>query len=47
MILLIRLGAEHDGFNNACASSDSYIMAAVSSPVDNRNPWKFSSCSVY
>ncbi|XP_022324387.2 uncharacterized protein LOC111125156 [Crassostrea virginica] len=40
------LGAEHDGLNNACASSDSYIMAAVSSPVDNRNPWKFSSCSV-
>lgn len=40
------LGAQHDGSGNACDSDDSYIMSAVSRPVQNQNPWKFSTCSV-
>lgn len=40
------LGAGHDGFGNTCNSSDFYIMASYSTPVQNQNPWKFSSCSV-
>lgn len=40
------LSAEHDGTGNSCNSADSYIMAAVAGPVQNQNPWKFSTCSV-
>nr|XP_022324397.1 A disintegrin and metalloproteinase with thrombospondin motifs 6-like isoform X2 [Crassostrea virginica] len=40
------LGADHDGSNNACTSSDYFIMASVSAAVNNQNPWKFSTCSI-
>ncbi|XP_065931588.1 uncharacterized protein [Magallana gigas] len=40
------LSAEHDGTGNFCNSADYYIMAAVGGPVENQNPWKFSTCSV-
>lgn len=44
--VLFRLGADHDGSNNACTSSDYFIMASVSAAVNNQNPWKFSTCSI-
>ena len=44
--LLFRLGADHDGSNNACTSSDNFIMASVTAAGNNQNPWKFSTCSI-
>lgn len=40
------LSAQHDGVGNTCNGSDFYIMAPFSGPVQNQNPWRFSSCSV-
>ncbi|CAC5368028.1 unnamed protein product [Mytilus coruscus] len=43
------LSAQHDGTNNFCRATDSFIMTATSTPQSNSitasNPWKFSTCS--
>ncbi|XP_064597481.1 mucin-2-like isoform X2 [Liolophura sinensis] len=43
------LGAVHDGDNNACQATDSFIMApssGLSTDATAQNPWYFSPCSV-
>lgn len=48
-ISFFRLGAVHDGDNNACSKTPRYIMVSISSAMTkpyHRNPWKFSRCTV-
>ena len=41
------LNAEHDGSNNECKSTSSYIMAPyVGVEKGLTNPWVFSNCSI-
>ena len=49
ILFYFRLGAVHDGDNNACSKTLRYIMVSISSAMTkpyHRNPWKFSNCTV-